>query len=720
MSNKTIYLWQWVFGFIIAIVFIAYNWSVIGPQYLSDEIGYLSRVAAIAMYPIDLVTPWHGGYSFIIAPLFRVFSDPLDIWKGIIVLNAVTWAVSFSLWVSILRMLFPDKNPAYIFAVVVITAIYPAWISMSGYAFPTTTFALCYTLAVYFLSKYFFKNSNERYLYLSSFLIGYLFWLHPAGFMVVLSYLLLLCISRKLFTHRIILQIVVIMVMVLTYRYLITPWLISITNISSNAIAGDYPSPTIMMDRGFTRLFTYEGLLYFIGPYMSLMIRSLGVINYFYVNLFRKSKEKGYRLHDLEPRESIFLLIGISLAGICILTTCFFLYARHGFYANFMFYARYTEMAFLPVLVIGFMYYDRNLKWLPFILLTILGYFYLSPHVDITLRFNKVNLISYWPLHILPNNATLFGLIVTGIAGAMVVGFAQKIFDRKAIVILIILNLVCITSAKSHHLIGLRNYSRPCGLYDYIRQQYSSDTMPILFDKASVNRQERDRQAVFYLYDHNLRVGTLSDWNNLDKGLFITRYPERLNKSKDVIRAHDPRWGLYLAERTTNIKRDSHSNTYSASPDYSPIYVASPGENSYLDIATSSDFSQPFASSLLTHAGYKSGNSIYSNGKSGALIFGPYKALTAGEYRLIMMGEVDVLSQAVIDVVSNKAKTIHAREKLKVPEEKFGGITNVISDMIVSISHDVSDIQVRVLVGEKDKIRIDGYIMQKVNISNER
>src|SRR4030066_913635 len=77
--------WFVIFG--APLIYFMLSLPFTGPAYLSDEIGYLAKAAFLAGYSVDGTSPYHGGYSILLAPLFVLFSESGSIWKGAMFLN---------------------------------------------------------------------------------------------------------------------------------------------------------------------------------------------------------------------------------------------------------------------------------------------------------------------------------------------------------------------------------------------------------------------------------------------------------------------------------------------------------------------------------------------------------------------------------------------------------------------------------------------------------
>ena len=111
----------------ICIFFIFWTMSMpySGPAYLSDEIGYLSHAAIISGNIIDGATKWHAGYSIVLAPFFVIFSEPENIWRAAMFLNALLWALSFLLLGRFISELMPNSSTKNRILILFISAIYP-------------------------------------------------------------------------------------------------------------------------------------------------------------------------------------------------------------------------------------------------------------------------------------------------------------------------------------------------------------------------------------------------------------------------------------------------------------------------------------------------------------------------------------------------------------------------------------------------------------------
>ena len=93
-----------------------------------------------------------------------------------------------------------------------------------------------------------------------------------------------------------------------------------------------------------------------------------------------------------------------------------------------------------------------------------------------------------------------------------------------------------------------------------------------------------------------------------------------------------------------------------------------------------------------------------SVGQPGFMLFGPYATLPAGRYRLSLFGQSDFADGAYLDVVSQQGTRVYAKHYLR---EAAGG--TLLHDVTVDIPENVSDLEVRVWVGERSRVRLSGY-----------
>lgn len=95
---------------------------------------------------------------------------------------------------------------------------------------------------------------------------------------------------------------------------------------------------------------------------------------------------------------------------------------------------------------------------------------------------------------------------------------------------------------------------------------------------------------------------------------------------------------------------------------------------------------------------------IESVSQSGFMVFGPYSALPAGRYSLSLFGQSEFTDGAYLDVVSQQGARVHATHYLS--ESSEGTLLN---NVTLTLPESVTDLEVRVWVGERSRVRLTGY-----------
>lgn len=108
--------------------------------------------------------------------------------------------------------------------------------------------------------------------------------------------------------------------------------------------------------------------------------------------------------------------------------------------------------------------------------------------------------------------------------------------------------------------------------------------------------------------------------------------------------------------------------------------------------------------SLPSNTGSLVGLSRITNNKAGLLFYGPYAPVTKGIYTLTVYGHAERASGAFVDVTSKLGGVIHAKFLLKPSVE-----TGVLVTERVEIPSNISDLEIRLHVSEKDKLVVTGY-----------
>lgn len=115
---------------------------------------------------------------------------------------------------------------------------------------------------------------------------------------------------------------------------------------------------------------------------------------------------------------------------------------------------------------------------------------------------------------------------------------------------------------------------------------------------------------------------------------------------------------------------------------------------------------EDFTESTPTRVGVIKNGQLHSDSKQGFLLFGPYRSLNAGRFRLVVWGKGTVTDTAWVEVSSQKGSVQHARLPLSSTNDENKG---VLVTGEVALQSPVEDVEVRVYVGVRDVVRLDGY-----------
>jgi glycosyltransferase involved in cell wall biosynthesis len=116
---------------------------------------------------------------------------------------------------------------------------------------------------------------------------------------------------------------------------------------------------------------------------------------------------------------------------------------------------------------------------------------------------------------------------------------------------------------------------------------------------------------------------------------------------------------------------------------------------------------------LKTKVGQISGRSLLSTGVAGYLSFGPYASLAAGSYRVVVSGaySLPLGSEAKFDVCSSGGKNVHAQLDLSGHDEAE------IADVTISLAKGCGDLELRILVNDLAKVRLDRIAVHSAEIA---
>ncbi len=586
---QVIAYWSLMVG--IFLLYWLFNTPFYGPAYLLDEVGYITKAATLAGYSIDLSNHWNGGYPIIISPLFKFSFDPFQLWQALLVFQAFIWVFSFMLLFKLLKEFFPNGDYWEIYFAVVISAAYPSWISMSGYAFATTLFVFVYMLSIYTMLKISFDNILSIVPHIL--LVGFLYWIHPAGKVTIAASFLVLSAYAWYYgkLKSILVYILIASVLIVAYKWGIHSWLDHAMTAKNYKSEDHYKTITSVLKAASNHKFWIAWFLMFWGSVASIFISTFGLVAYALVAIWSRLKGEFHNRKDVNNQNLInaalfFMAIsflGIAMSGSLSLASPS---VHHRVPHSFWNYERYLDMVLLPLLGIGFLstwkLIHAKAMFVIVFLSGILIYAYTSTFHTNGNFDNLVDTQSFWPVALLQNN----NYILTFTAGA--IGIVLVYIFRKKIFIYILLFLwgITVLHQGSWHWLWLNGYkkapilyrfyspdfpdirairghSSPSSLYDLITSNYSKGEC-IGFDqyaeKSSFNyKKERRNLYAYYLFEYDIKRMSPTQWMQECDGPYLTYRPKKLFKEKDVkIIAREMRSGLYVvAKEDDSIKSSS-------------------------------------------------------------------------------------------------------------------------------------------------------------------
>ena len=697
---------------LVSAIFFAYwlfSRQYHGPAYLSDEIGYLTKAAAFAGYPVDMASSWQGGYSLLLAPLFISFSDPFMLWQGVMVINALMWACSFMLLFYVLRHLFPDQAFQSIFFAVAVSAVYPAWISMSGYAFATSAFVLVYMLALAALINISEKNPLTIIPY--SLLTGYLFWIHPTGVAVIAASVLII-ISLAWHTRRqtfIIYHVLIVSVLIVVYKFGVHAWLNHAMTSEHYSSYNHYGSIALFI-RACLNIKEYglRWVVNILGQSSYIVIATFGIIVFV---VTEASKRFVLLQHDFFHHEKriipalAFVFMILSMLGIILLGSLFFSSFSDQRIDQWI-YGRYSEAVLLPLFAMGLLKAWR-IRYAViagiFLMLTGLALHFISDATNTSYDIIHMTIPGFWPYSLYNHHSFLmwFGIGTVGIV-------LTAVLNKRYVVFLMLpLFLLCIRDQNIWHKDILAHYSKPTGIVEFVRSNFPFGSCIGFSPEKSTFEQMRERSNMYayYFFNYKMRRMSSEEWDRKCKGPYLTYSPDEIenwDKSKAIVQEKGN--GFFLVLKKDDVKK--------IALDYlnydDDLYIDDTGDRACMMAGCFKMRGQELAK--YSQAGIMQDGGITTNGQGGFLFYGPYFPLKKGRYHIRIDGQYENLSGAVLDVVSEAGEKKH----FEIALDKIHHQTDT---MIIplSLSSDVKDLEVRLRVTEDTQLSIRSYEIKMDN-----
>ena len=268
--------WDLWVPFLIGIIYWLVNRRFGGPAYQQDEIGYLVNAAFLAGYIVDGYSSYHAGYSIFLAPLFALLDEPDKVWKGVQLINSLFWVGTFYLLDAVLKNALPSVVLPRRVLAIAISATYPAWLVMAGYAFSQSAFVFFYMASTLALFRW--RPEKPSSVLFHTALVGFLFCIHPTAAGVVAASTIVVAVGSWMSGRygSLLLHLLLVLGMVIGYKAGFQPWMMNVMTPEGYDARGHYPSLAAILSSAASARFWRDWFLVIFGQLAYLSIASLG------------------------------------------------------------------------------------------------------------------------------------------------------------------------------------------------------------------------------------------------------------------------------------------------------------------------------------------------------------------------------------------------------------------------------------------------------------
>jgi len=677
--------------FAVSLFFVSFFYSklFVGPAYLSDEVGYLTKAAALAGYNLDFPSSWHAGYSLLLAPIFYLSGSPFEAWRYVQIFNSLLLAASFIFLHLILLRLFPKIEKKYVLIASLGASLYPTWIVMTGYSFATLAIMFFYILLIYAWIS--LKNNKFRQVILSL-LAAFLYWIHPTGIIVFLS----LCtvysfqvLKSKGFNSEkwfcLISHILISGTLIVFYKFGMHIYLQNIMTAEGYTPTGHYPSVINVLKKTLSLDFWLVFSVMMSTQLLGVIIATLGTVSYallFCMNYLFSTRAQPLADNTIESKQ-IFMFLIATTFGVLILGSLSFSHSVAPERIDLWIYGRYLEPYIYPLIGIGLIII-REKKWRYISICIVAALFFVSyiSGYSPSGHVNAVNIPSFWPYALYPDEGFKYWLLL----GSLIVIIINILGLKFLLVCAFPIIFISVISATTFHQNILSYYSKPDPVIYFIESNYQKGDC-IGFDSVNENSgiPERRNLLAFYLYKYGFRRYELTDWMTDCNGIFITQrniinLPENL-----LVFAYNSHTGISLIAQNQDINYlnfDALENTnyyYDNSGESPCLY----GRCIHLSANDLGRFSQ---------VGYVSSDGLHTKGLDGFLFFGPYSKMPAGDYKVNISITPKNNFSVIVDIVTHKGTTNHHEEIFIL------SLTDQTVEFSFRLKESVEDLEVRMRV----------------------
>ena len=684
-----------LYFFSIILIYNYINLNFSGPVYSTDEVGYLTNAAALLGYIGDNASSYHYGYAVLIAPAFLLMPDFDAIWRAVVFINSILFILSFVMLYAASTIVVPGLRKRHRIAAIMLCALYPAWPTISGYAFSQPGFVFAFVASFYTLILG--MTRDRRLLLAHGLCVGYLGTIHETGLVVlVASALALVFAGLRLKDWKAPLASLALAVAILfLYRTFFFPMMVEAMTPAGQQPRLHYPE-----------LGKVLGTLVHGSQLAEMLTRALGALTYLTISTlgfaavglgYAATRSCGLLRKSYEPERIAALFCFLSLAGIVAIGAMMFTAEGAGRSDHWM-YGRYAEGALLPILFLGLS--QRRARYWSIAggvvaALFIYRFALVYEHVDALQArgnsgFNLINVSGYWP------NAFFDAWPIWKSAGAgAAASVLVPLFPRSlGFLLLAVAFLVAWPQQIRWHSGQTSALTPPASFMEFIRDEWPTGSCVAIDFPQGPESPSHWRMQInhYYLLDYHVQRMSIAAWQAHCDGPMLTyRSSDALPASVEVL-AKEKEAGLSIVARS-GTRTDRYPDLYVTPHICTGTFCM--GRNA----ESISRFSQ---------VGHMVDGRWSTDGRPGYLMYGPYLPIPRGAYRVEIRGVFNDTTDLYVDAVAGRgASQLFARTYTGVP----------IADSLVfefEADEDYPDIEIRMRVGAATDVSLSGYSIEKV------
>lgn len=700
-----------VLMFMLVLIFIIHmiHISKLGIIYvLNDEFGYWGNAAYFAGHDwsstVSRIGYYSYGYSILLIPLFRIFENPMYMYKAAIVLNAVMLCGSFLICYNIAKKLSKGINEYVLMTISFLIAMYPAYIVNANVAWSECTLIfVCWLMTWCFLGLN--KSTSNFKLILLGVLSGFVYVIHQRALGILIASVIVIIIMKiykKINLKQFITLILTIVVLLLIHHY-----------VKSDIQHNLYLSSSIMGQNDFysqiekvKKMFTIDGFIniirIFAGQFFYLGASSCLLC---YFGIYEIVRRIGPMLGNiiknktLNNDDNVYAFLLLALFSSIAISVVFMSNPNR---IDQLVYGRYTEMILGPIILVGFLNFlgkdkipvkDFIFVLISFIFLTIITNLILT-----VFGFNSYNSICAIGLIVKPNVSNNYNVYISAfisIAECILIYISS---NKRNILFPTLICICCIYFSIGEEYVvldmlgngkyGIEENIQDEKITNFIKS--SVDELPVYFLLTNdINGDRQKNYLQFLLKDRKLICVTKDELNSIvgDKFVVVGGYSsylfELLNEYEFCLTAADSH--LFVS-RTSSIANEIGDQVYSKG-------FVIPLDSFYRINCIDSDI-------------------IQGNGTVGIFMYGPYISLESGNYKITVELElVDAVKEELgfVDVVAGQNQFY----KQEINVKSFDENNKLIIEIPLKLEDYTDNIELRAYAYDGTRLKIDNVSIQK-------